>query len=351
MEMLSAISVLLSFICVLALVIGVIKPSLVLRRGSQQTRGRVVVVYGLLSIAFLALGALTAPEATLELNQVPAETTEAQAVLSGRVSRGAQLWVNDKDFTSSVAGDGTFSITLPLSDGDNRFTVVARHPGNASSTSRHEVVIRRILPQVPLAIEGDTSFTTMKNRTVVAGTTAPGAQVRVVNHPKSPIARADQHGRFMLQLDTSEEGAHRFILQATASGHRPAEVEVTITRTLTREERLSRYASTARSIPYRELARNTEQYVGVRVRYVGEVIQALEEGGRQYLRVNVTPHEFGLWEDTVFVEVADPAAPRILEDDVIEVLGEVRGRFTYTAIFGQKVTLPHIVAHFVRVLR
>lgn len=79
------------------------------------------------------------------------------------------------------------------------------------------------------------------------------------------------------------------------------------------------------------------------------MIQVVETEGRQVLRINITPTTWG-WQDTIFGEVIDPAAPRILEGDIIDILGEVRGRITYTAIVGQQVTLPHVARRYVTVI-
>jgi Uncharacterized protein conserved in bacteria len=66
-------------ISLLFLLIGLIKPSLVLRRGTKRTRGRSSLLYGVLTIAFLVGMIVTTPdpgEPTLADNTEPAQTPQ-----------------------------------------------------------------------------------------------------------------------------------------------------------------------------------------------------------------------------------------------------------------------------------
>ena len=87
--------------------------------------------------------------------------------------------------------------------------------------------------------------------------------------------------------------------------------------------------------------RYAEDNVGKRVYYRGEVVQVIEDQGDFQLRVNVTPGEYGFWEDTVFLRDVD-APVRILEYDIIAFVGRMNGTFTYETVMGGKVTIPDI---------
>ena len=92
-------------------------------------------------------------------------------------------------------------------------------------------------------------------------------------------------------------------------------------------------------LSYDDLFRNNEQHVGVFVYYQAKVIQVVEAGGGRYqLRANVTRGEY-FWDDTVFLRYA---GRRLLEDDIIEFLGEVNGLITYESVLGGQVTIPDI---------
>ena len=99
--------------------------------------------------------------------------------------------------------------------------------------------------------------------------------------------------------------------------------------TETREQ----FQTACEKISYDDLARDTEKYVGKRVTLTGEVIQVLERGNNVTMRVNVTKKgtsQFAYWTDTVLVTYArSPNESRILENDIIQLWGTVKGRTTY----------------------
>ena len=102
------------------------------------------------------------------------------------------------------------------------------------------------------------------------------------------------------------------------------------------------------NLPYDSLMRNTENYVGQVIYYQGEVAQVMEEGGETFsLRIDVTRDSYGFWDDTVLVHYR---GQRILENDIVEFWATVEGRITYTAIMGNKITIPELSAHRLVVL-
>ena len=98
----------------------------------------------------------------------------------------------------------------------------------------------------------------------------------------------------------------------------------------------------AQEIAYEDLFRNNELHVGKEVRFVAKIVQVVanpDQSDEFYLRANVTPRDF-IWDDTVFLEYT---GPRLLEDDIVEMIGIVEGLFTYEAVLGNQVTVPHIM--------
>ena len=69
-----------------------------------------------------------------------------------------------------------------------------------------------------------------------------------------------------------------------------------------------------------------------------QVITVPDKNNQFVLRGNVTRGTYS-WDDAVLL---DYAGPRLLEDDVVEVVGTVTGLFTYEAVLGNEVTVPHI---------
>ena len=64
------------------------------------------------------------------------------------------------------------------------------------------------------------------------------------------------------------------------------------------------------------------------------------------MRVDVPDAHINAWTNTIVVErfAVDPDEPRVLEGDVIAIKGTFKGLTSYEAIFGQTITLPHVVA-------
>ena len=94
-------------------------------------------------------------------------------------------------------------------------------------------------------------------------------------------------------------------------------------------------------VTYEELYRNNETYQGDLVYLKGEVIQVAADGNsdRYTLRVSITQTEYG-YDDPVLVHYTGPV--RLLDDDIVELVGNVKGLRTYESIFGAPVTIPEI---------
>ena len=114
------------------------------------------------------------------------------------------------------------------------------------------------------------------------------------------------------------------------------------------------YKNSCESISYDELARNPNMYKNKKVYFRGKVVQATNNSSifsnnSLTLRVDVTEGEYGIWDDTIYVdyEYKDENESKILEDDIITLYGEFIGEKSYTSVLGAKITLPHINAKYI----
>ena len=73
----------------------------------------------------------------------------------------------------------------------------------------------------------------------------------------------------------------------------------------------------------------------------------MEGYGSYALCVNITKQAGGFYEDTVLV--AFKCEKRVLEDDIVHLIGTVTGRTSYNMVLGATVTLPQIDAAVVDV--
>lgn len=94
-------------------------------------------------------------------------------------------------------------------------------------------------------------------------------------------------------------------------------------------------------VTYEELYRNNETYQGDLVYLKGEVIQVVADGNSDdyELRVAVTQSEYG-YDDPVYVQYTGPV--RLLEDDIVEIVGNVKGLRSYRSVLGGRITIPEI---------
>ena len=91
---------------------------------------------------------------------------------------------------------------------------------------------------------------------------------------------------------------------------------------------------------YDDLFRENESHVGKLLWFKGKIIQVDDQADDKYLlRVNVTEDENGFWSDDVRL---DYQGPRVIEDDVVEFVGEVHGIWEYTTVFGASRTIPRL---------
>lgn len=104
------------------------------------------------------------------------------------------------------------------------------------------------------------------------------------------------------------------------------------------------YKITAKTIPYRTIARNPDQYKSTIVTYTGRVLQVMESGNKLTFRIGV-----GTNMDDVFMVSYRKLSTesRILEDDVLTFYGEFKGITKYTTVLDQEISVPEVNARYI----
>jgi hypothetical protein len=119
------------------------------------------------------------------------------------------------------------------------------------------------------------------------------------------------------------------------------------------EESLANLKNNAETIPYKTLYRDIESNKSKSVHYKGKVIQVIS-GILPSYRVNITQDQYGYWDDTVLVNDAGTDLekhPKILENDIVEFWGFVRGETSYQTVLGATVSLPEINASIIELVK
>ena len=104
----------------------------------------------------------------------------------------------------------------------------------------------------------------------------------------------------------------------------------------------------AKQVPWEELYRDNEKHEGKLVYLEGEIVQVITEGNsnRYRLRVAVTHTDRGYDSaEVVFVHYTGPE--RLLEDDLVEIVGIVKGLYTYRSVLGGPITIPEVTEAWV----
>ena len=101
--------------------------------------------------------------------------------------------------------------------------------------------------------------------------------------------------------------------------------------------------NSAVNVSYDDLMRYIENYRGKTVYFRGGVVQVQEVSGNEYnLRIATSgSYYIGYYDDIIYVNYK---GLRLLEDDIIDVWGYVKGLKTYTAVLGNEVTIPELDA-------
>ncbi|CAG7653256.1 hypothetical protein PAESOLCIP111_06728 [Paenibacillus solanacearum] len=116
------------------------------------------------------------------------------------------------------------------------------------------------------------------------------------------------------------------------------------------DDQREQFINSTKQIPYIDLARNPDKFKGEHISYQGQVVQVLEQGNYVGLRVNVTKGAYDIWQDTVFVNYRKQSGEdRILEKDIIDLWGDVKGLKTYKTVLGSETAIPEIDAKYITI--
>jgi hypothetical protein len=103
------------------------------------------------------------------------------------------------------------------------------------------------------------------------------------------------------------------------------------------EEIEQEYKDSCTTPDYNAIERNPDDYKGKEITFSGTVIQ-VSEGWFNSVTLRIETED-GIWYAKYTREDGEA---RILEDDTITVYGECKGVESYSAVFGNKITIPRI---------
>lgn len=119
------------------------------------------------------------------------------------------------------------------------------------------------------------------------------------------------------------------------------------------------YKEACEEISYKDF-RNEATYIEEhkKIRCTGEVVQIVKEESAdspyysQY-RINITKQDYGfgmyLYTDDIYVYYNLEKNPKLLEEDIVTIYGEVTESVTYTTVNNTSRTIPAMVAVYVEI--
>lgn len=98
------------------------------------------------------------------------------------------------------------------------------------------------------------------------------------------------------------------------------------------------------AVPYKDIARNPDDYVGVSVKFSGNVLQVMEGDGETDLRVATD----GGYDDVILAAYeSDLIDFRVLEDDMVNLYGTCMGLYTYNSTLGAEISVPLVICEHI----
>lgn len=124
------------------------------------------------------------------------------------------------------------------------------------------------------------------------------------------------------------------------------------TTTRSPEEVKQEYIADCQTYTFKEIARTPDKYKGKKAKITGEVVQVQRTISGYELRVDITKNEYGYYSDTIYVTYTPKSSdePRILDDDIITIYGELAGEKTYQSVSDTIVTIPFLKGEYIDIL-
>jgi predicted RNase H-like nuclease (RuvC/YqgF family) len=92
-------------------------------------------------------------------------------------------------------------------------------------------------------------------------------------------------------------------------------------------------------ITYSQLARTPDDFIGQKVKFHGKVVQVIEGDGTTQIRFAVNQD----YDTILFAQFSSSVVTsRVLEDDVITIMGLSTGLITYDSTMGGKISIPGV---------
>lgn len=107
------------------------------------------------------------------------------------------------------------------------------------------------------------------------------------------------------------------------------------------------FISKCQKYSYKEIFRNSDQYIGKHAVFKGKVFQVIDNGDMYDFIIEVNKDEYGFYEDSIYASIEKSYFNgRILDDDIITIYGKLNELYSYEAVSGQTITIPSMYVRY-----
>jgi hypothetical protein len=223
--------------------------------------------------------------------------------------------------------------------GRNVIAISASKAGQ--DVAAEQVAVTRTRPRTSITLSSPVASTaTVRTSTyTLSGYATPGSQVRV-----GGIVVDTDGGRFSHTV-ALEQGRNVFWVRVDKNGFATSAARITVNRRLSAKELRDAFVAATTTIPYDQLIKSPDRYIGTKVRYYGEIFQIQENYGGGIMLLSVTDLGYGVWTDEIWVNYNGHIAGA--DGDSITVYGIVNGSKSYKTQIGGERYVPEISAKYI----
>lgn len=265
-----------------------------------------------------------ASEGVMEVEGVPAFTTEASLLVSGKTDPNVEVTVAVGEKTLGKATskrDGSFAVRVTLPEEGDLVLAVMTDTAEVMLATHYE------MPAAKLIITAPQETTFSGEHIMVRGETEPNATVYIDGKGMSTNVKANKNGDFSIRVFIENEETLTFTLRAKANKLKENRTQITLTRVFTEREGIAKFRQKMGTVEYAALAKDPQKYADKQFMMRGRVEDFTDYDGRACALVCVDNVAVGEWRDPVWV---------VLEDDAQIDVGDIATFY----LIGEGLTLP-----------
>ena len=113
---------------------------------------------------------------------------------------------------------------------------------------------------------------------------------------------------------------------------------------MSEEEKVRWLKRNCKTNAYNDLARNPDAHKGEYISFTCYILQVVSDAADANHYSVYRAATRGRWDDAILLYIDNYGKGRLLENDRVTIYGTFEGLYTYESIFGEKITVPQVIA-------